>query len=313
MSLKTAALAIAFTAACGGPAGAQATPPIQISALPHIVIFSPEFYWSNTPDTVRMASATCPKGRAIGGGLSIREGSASLRIQDSYPDGASWVVRFAVRPSQGAASPAQTLRVRGFALCLLPVSRDFSVPITNYPRLLYPSNRISIAAGGVSTTGRQACPDGALVISGGIGLDPASQSAARLRMELSFPDPLGWNIRVVNDAGAAEPPSEVRVHGVCVGKTDGIDISKHRTVSFAEADVTLKPDGSTLRQAVVCKDAQAYALAGGFRLTRGRNAAVELHESFPDTPSSWTLAVSNRGSKGAGNATVRLYAVCIRP
>ena len=313
MNLKAAALAIAIVAACGGPAGAQALPPIQVAALPHIVIFSPEFYWSNTPGIVRMASATCPRGRAIGGGLNIQQGSAALRVQDSYPDGASWVVRFAVRQSQGAAPPEQTLRVRGFALCLLPVSRDFSVPLANYSRLLHLSNRIDIAAGGVSTTGRQACPDGGLVISGGIALDPASQAAARLRMELSFPDPLGWNVRAINDAGAAEPAAAVRVHGVCIGKADGVDISKHRTVSFVEADVTLKPDGSTLRQSVVCKDAQAYALAGGFRLLRGRNAALELHESFPDTPSSWTLAVSNRGGKGAGNATVRLYAVCLKP
>jgi hypothetical protein len=309
---KAAALAIALAAACGGYASAQTLPPVQISALPHIVIFSPEFYWSNTPDLVRMASATCPKGRAIGGGLSVRQGSAPLRIQDSYPDGASWVVRFAVHPSQGAAPPAQTLRVRGFALCLLPVSRDFSVPFANYSRLLYQSSRISVAAGGVSTTGRQACPEGTLVVSGGIGLDPADQASARLRMELSFPDPHGWNVRAVNDAGATQTPAQVRVHAACIGKTEGVDISKHRTVSFVEANVALKPDGSTLRQSVVCKEAQAYALAGGFRLLRGRNATVELHESFPDTPSSWTMAISNRGNS-TSNAAVRLYAVCLKP
>ena len=39
---------------------------------------------------------------------------------------------------------------------------------------------------------------------------------------------------------------------------------------------------------------------------------MELHESFPDTPSSWTMAVSNRG-KSTGNAAVRLYAVCLKP
>jgi hypothetical protein len=313
MTLRAAALAIAFVGACGGHAGAQPLPPVQVATLPHIVIFSPEFFWSNTPEIVRMASATCPRGRAIGGGLNIVQGTASLRIQDSYPDGASWVVRFAVRPSEGAAPPEQTLRVRGFALCLLPVSRDFSVPLANYPRLRHLSNRFDIAAGGVSTTGRQACPEGMLVVSGGIGLDPASQAAARLRIELSFPDPLGWNIRAVNDAAAAEPAAGVRAHGVCIGSADGVDISKHRTVSFVEADITLKPDGSTLRQSVVCKEAQAYALAGGFRLLRGRNTTLELHESYPDTPSSWTIAVSNRGAGRTGNAAVRLYAVCLKP
>jgi hypothetical protein len=310
MTRKAAALAIAL-ATISGPAGTQPLPPIQVTALPHIVLFSPEFYWSNTPDVVRMASATCPKGRAIGGGLSIRESNASLRIQDSYPDGASWVVRFAVRSGQEGAPTAQNLRVRGFALCLLPVERDFSVLLPDYPRLLYQSSRTSIAPGGASTTGRQACPEGTLVISGGIGRDVASESTARLRMELSFPDPHGWNVRSANDAGRTAAPTAARVHSVCIGKTEGVDISKHGTVSFVETNVTLKPDGTALRQSIVCKDAQAYAVAGGFRLMRGKNATLELHESFPDTPSSWTVSVSNRPRKDAGNAAVRLYAVCL--
>jgi hypothetical protein len=313
MTRKAITLAIALFTVVRSPAAAQSLPPIEISALPHIVIFSPEFYWSNTPDAVRMASATCPKGRAIAGGLSIRQGSASLRIQDSYPDGASWVVRFAVRRGEGAASPAQILRVRGFALCLLPVSRDFSVPFTEYPRLLYQSSPISIPRGGASTAGRQACPDGTLVISGGVGWESDQPASARLRMELSFPDPHGWNMRAANDANAAGPTADARVHAVCISKTDGVDISKHQTVSFVHADVTLKPDGSTLRQAVVCPEPQAYALGGGFRVMRGKNATVELRESFPDRPSSWTIAVSNRTARDVGSATVRLYAVCLKP
>jgi hypothetical protein len=308
MNPKAAMLAIAVDAALASAASARALPPVQISALPHVVIASPEFFWSNTPDVVHMASATCPKGRAIGGGLSIREGNASLGILDSYPDGASWVVRFAVRANPEAA-PKQTLRVRGFALCLLPVSRDFSVPLANYPKLLYRSNVTSIEAGGASTAGREACPEGTLVISGGIALDAASRAAARLRMEQSFPDPDGWNVRASNDTPHAS--ANVRVHAVCISTNEGVDISKHRIVSFVEADVTLKPDGSTLRQSVVCKDAQAYAIAGGFRLMRGKNAALELQESFPDAPSSWTVALSNRGK--SGNASVRLYAVCLKP
>ena len=223
------------------------------------------------------------------------------------------MARFAVRPRQGAAPPEQTLRDSRLRTPLVCRYREiFSAPLANYPRLLYQSNRINIAAGGASTTGRQACPQGTLVISGGVGADPASQAAVRLRMELSFPDAHGWNVRAINDTGAAEAPADARVHGVCIGTAEGVDISNHRTVSFVHADVTLKPDGSTLRQSVVCKDEQAYALAGGFRLVRGRNATVELHESFPDTAVSWTVAVSNRG-KSTGSAAVRLYAVCLKP
>jgi hypothetical protein len=313
MSLKAPTLAIALAAALSGPADARDVPPVQVSALPHVVIASPEFFWSNTPDAVRMASATCPKGRAIGGGLSVRQGSASLRIQDSYPDGASWVVRFAAHRTEAPAPPAQTLRVRGFALCLLPVSRDHSVLLAHYPRLLYQSNQISISGGGVSTPGRQGCPQDTLVVSGGIGRSAENSTPARLRIEMSFPDPDGWNVRTANDAAATEPPVDARVYAVCISKNEGVDVSKHRTVLFVQADVTLKPDGSTLRQSMVCKDAQAYALAGGFRVLRGKNATVELRESFPDTPSSWTIAVSNRASKGAGNTAVRLYAVCLKP
>jgi hypothetical protein len=306
-ALWTAALALAAGA---GPAQAQSQPPIAVSALPHIVIFSPAFYWQNTPDVVRMASATCPKGRAVGGGLSIVQGSASLRIADSYPDGASWVTRFAVRPTQ-TAPPAQTLQVRGFALCLLPVSRDHSVQFARYPKLMHASNRIALAPGGVSTTGRQACPQGTLVVSGGIGLDPPGQDSAWLRMELSFPDPYGWNIRAVNDADAGQTPAQVRVHGVCISTTEGLDIANRQTVYFAEADVTVKPGQKVIRQTVACKSSQDYALAGGFKMTRGRNAVLELHESYPDTPSSWTVALSNVGGKKAGDARVRLYTACI--
>ena len=45
---------------------------------------------------------------------------------------------------------------------------------------------------------------------------------------------------------------------------------------------------------------------------KGRSANIEMQESFPDTPESWTVAVTNRGDKKAGDATVKLYAVCIK-
>ena len=53
-------------------------------------------------------------------------------------------------------------------------------------------------------------------------------------------------------------------------------------------------------------------LTGGARTVKGRSANVEMQESFPDTPSSWTVAVTNRGDKKAGDAAVKLYAVCIK-
>lgn len=308
--MKTKALALVTTLAAlaaTASAHAQSQPPISVAKLPHINLSSPVLVWSNAPDVVHTASATCPKGRAIGGGLAIQLGTASLRIQDSYPDGASWVVRFASRPS---AAPQQTLQVRAFATCLLPVSRDHSVQFADYSRLLHQSQQISIAPGGVSTTARQACPEGTLVISGGLGME--STEAPQLRLELSFPDPSGWNIRAVNDAGANEAAADVRVHGVCIGRSEGVDIAGYQTIYFTEAEVTVKPGLKPLRQSVSCGNAQAYAIAGGLRLVRGKNPTIELRESFPDTPSSWTIAVANRAAAGAGDARLRLYAVCIR-
>ena len=54
-----------------------------------------------------------------------------------------------------------------------------------------------------------------------------------------------------------------------------------------------------------------YVLAGGSRTFRGRSANVEMQESFPDTPSSWTISVVNRGDKKAGEAIVKAFAVCL--
>ncbi len=68
---------------------AQGIPPIQLSRLPHIAIISPVFYWDSQVDIVRTVSATCPNGRPIAGGIGIEKGNASLRIHESYPDGAS--------------------------------------------------------------------------------------------------------------------------------------------------------------------------------------------------------------------------------
>ena len=71
------------------------------------------------------------------------------------------------------------------------------------------------------------------------------------------------------------------------------------------------PGEGEAKEAVGCGD-DAYVLAGGTRTVKGRAANVELQESFPDSPASWTVAVTNRGDKRAGDATVKLYAVCIK-
>ena len=72
---------------------AQSTAPIEVAALPYIEIFSPTFFWNDEADFIRTGSTTCPKGRAITGGMNIQQGKASLRILESYPDGESWVMR----------------------------------------------------------------------------------------------------------------------------------------------------------------------------------------------------------------------------
>src|SRR6185436_13597172 len=97
----------------------------------------------------------------------------------------------------------------------------------------------------------------------------------------------------------------------CIGAKDGVDIRGYQTVYFAEADVVVKAENGVARQSVRCRDPGAYVLAGGLRGIRGKSASLELQESFPDSPSSWTVAVTNRGEKRDGDVTARLYAVCI--
>ena len=80
---------------------------------------------------------------------------------------------------------------------------------------------------------------------------------------------------------------------------------------FAEGEALVKADNGTARQSVKCGE-DSYILSGGLRSIRGRSASLELQESFPDSPSSWTIAVNNRGSKRDGDVTVRIYAVCLK-
>ncbi len=306
---------VAGIAALSGAVGslhaqtAQSTAPIEVTALPYIEIFSPTFFWNDEADFVRTGSTTCPKGRAITGGVSIQQGKASLRILESYPDGESWVMRVVNRQKPDTV---QSLQVRGFALCLLPAARKASVLLTQQSRLLHVSGRFGLPAGLATATGRQACPQGSLVISGGFGLDPEFRGAASPRLELSYPDPNGWNIKAVNGAPATGPAADARAYAVCLGTKEGVDIRNFQNVYFIGQDVTVKADNGTARQSVNCGGAGSYVLSGGARTVKGRSANVEMQESFPDTPGSWTVAVTNRGDQKAGDATVKLYAVCIK-
>jgi len=303
LSFTPLALAASIAGAAAGPAD-----PFEVSQLPFVEIFSPTFFWNDEADFVRVGSTTCPKGRAVTGGINIAQGKASLRILESYPDGESWVVRVVNRQKPTAV---QSLQVRGFALCMLPAARKVSVMMTQHTRLLHASSKFSLPPGYASANGRQTCPKGSIVVSGGFGLDPDYRGTSNLRMELSYPDPEGWNVRALNGAEGSAPAADARAYAVCLGTTEGVDIKDFQKIYFADADVVVKADNSVARQSVACGD-QGYVLAGGSRTIRGRSAMVETQESFPDTPSSWTIAVTNRGDKKSGDATVKLYAVCIK-
>jgi hypothetical protein len=307
-----AKLAIALLAAVGA-AGvvaawpARAAEPIEVGKFPYLEIFSPTFFWSDEAEFVRTGSTTCPKGRAITGGLSVLQGKASLRILESYPDGESWVMRVVNRQKPEAV---QSLQVRGFALCMLPAARKSSVQMAQQTKLLHASSKIGLPSGFASTTGRQACPQGALVVSGGFGLDAGYRGPASPRLELSYPDPNGWNVRAINGAAGSEPAAEARTYAVCLGSKEGVDIRNFQNISFVERDVTVAPENGVARSAVSCGEG-AYVLSGGARTMKGRTANVEVQESFPDTPASWTVSVANRGDKKSGDATVKFIAVCI--
>ena len=286
---------------------AQPADTIKLTELPYIEIFSPTFFWSDEADFVRSGSTTCPKGRAITGGLNIQQGKASLRVLESYPDGESWVTRVVNRQKP---ENVQSLQVRSFALCLLSAARKASVLVAQQTKIMHASSRFGMPSGFVSSTGRQACPQGSLIVSGGFGLDPNHRGPAAPRLELSYPDPNGWNVRANNGAPANGPGAEGRAYAVCLGTKEGVDIRDFQTVQFVEGQMTVNPDNGEARLPVNC-GAGGYVLSGGARTIKGRSANVEIQESFPDTPTSWTVAVTNRGDKRAGEATVKVYAVCI--
>jgi hypothetical protein len=302
-----ALLAAAGAAACFSAPAARAADPVDVASLPYLEIFSPTFFWNNEVDFVRTGSTNCPKGRAVTGGLSIVQGKASLRVLESYPDGESWVLRVVNRQKPDSV---QSLQMRGFALCMLPAARKASVLMSQQTRLQHVSTKFGLPAGFASTASRQACPQGALVVSGGFGLDPDYRGPASPRLELNYPDPNGWNVRAINAAPGSDT-AEARAHAICLGTKEGVDIRNFQTVYFVEKDVAVKSDNGTARSAMPCGEG-GYVLAGGSRTVKGRSANVEMQESFPDSPASWTVGVTNRGDKRAGDAMVRLYAVCIK-
>jgi len=302
-------LLAASAAPLSAPSWAQSQPPIELGQLPYMEIFSPTFFWSDEADAVRTGSTTCPKGRAIAGGVNILQGKAALRIVESYPDGETWVTRVVNRQKPETVT---SLQVRGYALCLLPAARKASKLIAQLPRVSYTSVPFSLPAGYVSTPARSTCQPGALVMAGGFGLDQDYRGPSNLRLELSYPDPNGWNVRAVNGAPASGPAADTRIYTICLSNKDGSDIRNYKTVYFAEAEAVVKADNGTIRQAVKCGEPDSYILSGGMRSIRGRSASLELQESFPDSPSSWMVAVNNRGDKKAGDVTVRLYAVCLK-
>jgi hypothetical protein len=307
--LLSAALFLTGNAGLLHAQSAESQQPVEVSSLPYIEIFSPTFFWNDEADFVRQGATNCPKGRAVAGGVKIDRGNASLRILESYPDGESWVLRVVNRQKP---ANIQSLQVRGFALCMLPAARKASVLLSQRPRLLHRSAPFALPTGYVSSSGRQACPDGGLVISGGFGIDPNYRGPSMPRLELSYPDPKGWNVRAVNGVDPALPPAEARAHAVCVGAKDGVDIRDFQTVYFVEKDVPIKHSNGIARQSIGCGGEQAYAIAGGMRTIRGRIASVEMEESFPDSPTSWTIGATNRGDRRAGDATVRIYVTCIK-
>ena len=141
-SLPIAALVafLALAASAGSLRAGQTLEPAGVANLPYVEIFSPTFFWNDEADFIRVGSTTCPKGRAITGGVGIQQGKASLRILESYPDGESWVVRVVNRQKNDSV---QSLQVRGFALCMLPAARKVSILMSADAEEPFSTNRRS--------------------------------------------------------------------------------------------------------------------------------------------------------------------------
>ena len=221
---------------------------------------------------------------------------------------AAWVMRVV---NGQKPETVQSLQVRGFALCLLPAARKASVLMTQQSKLLHVSGQFGLPSGFASATGRQACPQGWLVISGGFGLDPEYRGAGVTApgAKLSRPERMERQGDQRHAGHRARPNARAYAFAWAPKRSR---YPRRSEVYFVGQDVTVKADNGTARQSVGCGGAGSYVLSGGSRTVKGRSANVEMQESFPDSPGSWTVAVTNRGDQKAGDAAVKLYAVCIK-
>jgi hypothetical protein len=73
-------------------------------------------------------------------------------------------------------------------------------------------------------------------------------------------------------------------------------------------------DGRQRNRAAIGRLRRRRQLRPVRRITDGEGAQRQRRDAgkLPDAPGSWTVAVTNRGDKKAGDATVKLYAVCIK-
>ena len=206
-------------------------PPIEVAA-PLYRNFSPTFFWSDEPDFVRTGSTTCPKGRAITGGLSILQGKASLRILESYPDGESWVVRIVNRPKPDSV---QSLQVRGFALCMLPVARKSSVPFSQHPRLPHVVSPVQPPLRCGEHDRSPGLPAGRARHLRRVRVGPETAAGAAQRLELVSRSERLEHPRAQR-CGRGGRAAEVRVYGVCIGGKEGADIRNYQTIYFTETE-----------------------------------------------------------------------------
>ena len=163
--------------------------------------------------------------------MSIQQGKASLRILESYPDGKSWVMRVVNRQKPDSV---QSLQVRGFALCMLPAARKASVLMTQHTKLLHVSRQVRPAVGIRQRDRPPGLPAGPLRDLRRLRARSRLPRAGAPRLELSYPDPNGWNVRAVNGAPRIGPAADARAYAVCLGSKEGADIRDYQTVYFVD-------------------------------------------------------------------------------
>ena len=173
-------------------------------SFPYIEIFSPTFFWSDAADFVHVGSTTCPKGRAIAGGVSIEKGKRVAA--DPGELSGRRVLGGAGRQSQEAGKGAVLAGAGLRAVHAAGGAQGVGTALAA-PQAVYQSTRFT-AADRLREHDRP--PD----LSERRRLSsPAASGSTRTiedrrlpRMELSYPDPDGWNVRAVNGATPRVPP-----------------------------------------------------------------------------------------------------------